>query len=250
MGERTGERLYGAGPQDAEDAGAGPRPPGRGHAGPRPRAVDDARVLVAGPSRVSSAGLGSLLRGAGLNVVGEAPAIEHAPAVARRVRPDVILVELAREEPSALAAIRRIARSAPRANVVAIFGDRELDLVGAVEAGAYACVLKDAPMHEILATTRAAARGVYAFSALDGRTLGGRGARRAHAAELTEREVEVLELLARGWDNGRIAADLYMSRATVKRHISSILHKLQVENRIQAAVRAVEEGLLSHKSGP
>jgi DNA-binding NarL/FixJ family response regulator len=65
---------------------------------------------------------------------------------------------------------------------------------------------------------------------------------------LTPRELEVLELLARGWDNGRIADGLYISRATVKRHISSILKKLGVDNRVQAAVRAVQEGLLIVRS--
>jgi DNA-binding NarL/FixJ family response regulator len=65
---------------------------------------------------------------------------------------------------------------------------------------------------------------------------------------LTPRELEVLELLARGWDNRRIADGLYISRATVKRHISSILRKLGVDNRVQAAVRAVQEGILVVRS--
>jgi DNA-binding NarL/FixJ family response regulator len=65
---------------------------------------------------------------------------------------------------------------------------------------------------------------------------------------LTPRELEVLELLARGWDNGRIADRLYISRAPGKRHISSILKKLGVDNRVQAAVRAVQEGILSVRS--
>jgi DNA-binding NarL/FixJ family response regulator len=204
-----------------------------------------ARVLVAGPSRVSSAGLSSLLREAGLGVVGEAPAIDRAAAMARRLRPDVVLIDLDRAGPSALAAIRRIATSAPRAHVVVLFADDNLDLVGALEAGAYACILKDTPLREILAATRAAARSELVVSPPVVRTLVSRiREQQPDTVELTRREFEVLELLAKGWDNGRIAADLYMSRATVKRHISSILRKLKVENRIQAAVRAVDEGLL------
>jgi DNA-binding NarL/FixJ family response regulator len=210
-----------------------------------PPASTRARVLVVGPSRVSSAGLSSLLREDGLGVVGEAPAIERAAAMARRLRPDVVLVDLDQAGPMALTAIRQIATSAPRARLVVLFADGELDLVGALEAGAYACVLKDTPMHEILEATRAAAAGEVVVSPPFVRTIVSQiGSPQPDTAELTPRELEVLELLARGWDNRRIAADLYMSRATAKRHISSILHKLRVENRIQAAVRAVKEGLL------
>jgi DNA-binding NarL/FixJ family response regulator len=211
----------------------------------------EARVLVVGPSRLSSAGLSSLLREAGLRVVGEAPAIERAATMARRLRPDVILIDLDRVGDSALAAIRHIATAAPRAHVVVLFAEDELDLIGALEAGAYACILKDTPMHQVLAATRAAGRGELVVSPPVVRTLVDQiRAQRPDTAELTPRELEVLELLARGWDNGRIAARLYMSRATVKRHISSILHKLDVENRIQAAVRAVKEGLLDLQERP
>jgi DNA-binding NarL/FixJ family response regulator len=216
-----------------------------------PAPSTEARVLVVGPSGLSSAGLSSLLREAGLAVVGEAPAIDRAAAMARRLRPDVILIDLDRVGDSALAAIRRIATSALRAHVVVLFTEDELDLVGALEAGAYACILKDTPMHEILAAIRAAARGELVVSPPVVRTLVTQiRAQRPDTAELTPRELEVLELLARGWDNGRIAGRLYMSRATVKRHISSILHKLDVENRIQAAVRAVKEGLLDQQERP
>jgi DNA-binding NarL/FixJ family response regulator len=77
----------------------------------------------------------------------------------------VILIDFDRAGPSALAAIRRIATSAPRARVVMLFADDDLDLVGALAPGAYACILKDAPMHEILAATRAAAaRGEWVVS--------------------------------------------------------------------------------------
>lgn len=213
-----------------------------------PAPSTEARVLVVGPSGLSSAGLSSLLREAGLGVVGEAPAIERAAAMARRLRPDVILVDLDRVGSSAIAAIRRITTSAPRAHVLVLFAEDGLDLVDALQAGAYACILKDTPMREILAAIRAAARGELVVSPPVMRSLVTRiRAQRPDTAELTPRELEVLELLAHGWDNGRIAARLYLSRATVKRHISSILHKLEVENRIQAAVRAVKDGLLDHQ---
>jgi DNA-binding NarL/FixJ family response regulator len=213
-----------------------------------PEPSTETGVMVVGANSVSSAGLSSLLRGAGLDVVGDAPGIGPGAAMTRRLRPDVILLDLDLPGPSGLAAIRQIAASAPRARVLVLFADDDLDLLGALQAGAYACILKDTPMREILAATRAAARGELVISPPVVRRLIGQmrtqATQESDALELTPRELEVLELLARGWDNGRIAAGLYVSRATVKRHISSILRKLDVDNRVQAAVRAVQEGIL------
>jgi DNA-binding NarL/FixJ family response regulator len=99
-------------------------------------------------------------------------------------------------------------------------------------------------MREILLTIRADSQGEWVVDPVVQRRNGERRKPRSDASALTPRELDVLELLALGWDNGRIAADLYISRATVKRHISSILKKLGVDNRVQAAVRAVQEGIL------
>jgi DNA-binding NarL/FixJ family response regulator len=102
-------------------------------------------------------------------------------------------------------------------------------------------------MREILLTIHANSRGdLEVGPVVQRRSVERRKPAPAESATngLTPRELDVLELLARGWDNGRIAADLYISRATVKRHISSILKKLDVDNRVQAAVRAVQEGIL------
>jgi DNA-binding NarL/FixJ family response regulator len=106
-------------------------------------------------------------------------------------------------------------------------------------------------MREILLTVRANSRGELEVGPVVQRRSGERrkgATAQAGTFALTRRELQVLELLARGWDNGRIATDLYISRATVKRHISSILKKLEVDNRVQAAVRAVQEGLLLGRS--
>jgi DNA-binding NarL/FixJ family response regulator len=118
-------------------------------------------------------------------------------------------------------------------------------------------ILGDVRTGEILLTIRANSRGELVLGPVVQRRSGEKQKpatsesdasaltpRELDVLELTWRELDVLELLARGWDNGRIAADLYISRATVKRHISSILKKLDVENRVQAAVRAVQEGIL------
>jgi DNA-binding NarL/FixJ family response regulator len=108
-------------------------------------------------------------------------------------------------------------------------------------------ILNDAPSRERRPEIRADARGELVVAPVVARRIGERrreAMREFDLYELTPRELEVLELLARGWDNGQIASELYISRATVKRHISSILRKLDVDNRVQAAVRAVQEGIL------
>lgn len=108
-------------------------------------------------------------------------------------------------------------------------------------------IVGDTRMREILLTIRANSRGELVVGPVVQRRSGERrkpATPESDASALTPRELEVLELLARGWDNGRIGAALFISRATVKRHISSILRKLDVDNRVQAAVRAVQEGIL------
>jgi DNA-binding NarL/FixJ family response regulator len=106
--------------------------------------------------------------------------------------------------------------------LVVLFADDDLDLVGALEAGASACLLKDTPIDEILAATRAPARGELVISPPVAHTLVSQvRAQRPTTPGLTPRKFELLELLARGWDNGWIAGGLPMSRATLKRHMST-----------------------------
>jgi DNA-binding NarL/FixJ family response regulator len=206
------------------------------------------RVLVVDEHPVSRAGLSSLLRAAGLAVVGEAHGAEPGAAMVQRVRPDVIIVDLGVPGPSGLDAIRRIVSSAPRSGVVVLVDDDEFDVLRALAAGVCGCILKDTPVPGILAAIRAAARGNSVVSPRIAsklvRQMEQPAAGASPSVELSPREREVLALLARGWDNARIAAALYVSRATVKHHISSILKKLRVDNRIQAAVHAVQQGLL------
>jgi DNA-binding NarL/FixJ family response regulator len=213
----------------------------------RTESAAQARVLVVDRHPVSRAGLTKLLRTAGHAVVGEAHGIGGAVATARRVRPDVIVVDLSVREPSGLDAVRRIASSAPGSRVVVLMEEDELDVLRALAAGASACILKDTPTFGILTAIRAAATGRSVVSPriaselVREMELQARG--ELQAVDLSPREREVLELVARGWENERIAATLYVSRATVKHHISSILEKLGVENRVQAAVWAARRGL-------
>jgi DNA-binding NarL/FixJ family response regulator len=202
-------------------------------------------VLVVDEHPLSRGGLSSLLGTAGLDVVGEADSAESAAAMARHLRPEVILIDLD-SGPAVLEAIRLMAALAPHSSVVVLFAGDEFDVPGALAAGACGCVVRCSSTHEILAAIRAAARGqlVIAPRVMDRLIRQMRHQPRVASRQLTPRELETLGLLARGWDNARIAAALYVSRSTVKHHISSILKKLGVDNRLQAAVRAVEEGLL------
>jgi DNA-binding NarL/FixJ family response regulator len=167
--------------------------------------------------------------------------------MARHLLPQVILIDLDSCS-TALEAIRLMAASAPQSRVVVLFASDDFDVPGALAAGACGCVLKRTSTNEILAAIRAAARGelVIAPRVIERliRQMRQEARVASDAIQLTPRELETLDLLARGWDNARIATAMYVSRSTVKHHISSILKKLGVDNRLQAAVRALEEGLL------
>jgi DNA-binding NarL/FixJ family response regulator len=152
---------------------------------------------------------------------------------------------------SGIEATQRLIAAAPLARVLVltVFADDQ-HIIDALLAGACGYVLKDAPIEQIVEGIRAAEQGESLVSP----RIASRLVRRLRKPdqietsvmreELTPRELEVLELLARGLDNSEIAHALYLSRHTVKNHVSTILMKLQVENRIQAAVRAVRGGLV------
>ena len=136
-----------------------------------------------------------------------------------------------------------------RVLVLSVVAD-ERNVVDALLAGACGYLVKDAPIVEIVKGIRAAARGESLISSHVASHLVKRIRQPATVdpsaadADLTPREFEILGLIARGMDNGEIARMLFLSQHTVKNHVSSILVKLQVENRIQAAVRAVRRGLV------
>jgi DNA-binding NarL/FixJ family response regulator len=210
------------------------------------------RVLVADGHTFSRIGLSSLLRSVGLAVVGEAGDAMSAAAIGRRAKPDVALMDLDLLGTSAADAVRLMLASSPVSRVVAIIAAEHDDVVATLAVGACGCIVRDSPAHEVVAAIRAAARGETVvspplMSRLIRRLQLEPAPARRRAPELSPREFEVLALLARGWDNAQIAATLYLSHGTVKHHISSILNKLGVENRIQAAVRAVRDGLLDDR---
>jgi DNA-binding NarL/FixJ family response regulator len=150
-------------------------------------------------------------------------------------------------------ATRQIASIAPLTRVVVLtISDADGDIVDAILAGACGYLLKDASIHDLLRGISAASVGDSLISPqIASKVLRElRASRPAPKAaerlrsELTERELEVLRLIANGKDNAQIAAELHISAKTVKNHISNILMKLQIQNRIQAAVYAVRSGIV------
>jgi DNA-binding NarL/FixJ family response regulator len=192
-----------------------------------------------------------LLEENGLDVVGEASNGRLAVELGERLRPDVVVMDLHMPVVSGVEATRRLAESAPdvRVVVLTVLAD-ETSVIDAVVAGATGYLLKDASVEQILSGIDAAARGEALISPRIATKVLRRlrdaapAAKEPLGAELSERELQVLSLMARGEDNSEIAAQLSISPHTVKTHVSAILEKLGVENRIQAAVLAIRGGLL------
>lgn len=211
------------------------------------------RVLLVDDQPLFRRGIRALLESHGLHVVGEAGNGRHGVQCARELCPDVVVMDLRMPEMGGIEATRQLLEHAPDARVlVATASSDESDVLEALLAGACGYVLKAAPVDEIVASVRAAASGESFISpevaAQLLRRLRDDGASPARTGDrdprLSDDEIEVLRLLARGQENNEIAAALFMSTATVKRHVSTILEKLQLHNRTQAAVYAARHDLI------
>lgn len=212
---------------------------------------DGIKVMVVDDHDLFRGGLVGLLEQRGVRVVGEARLASDAIRLVGELNPDVVLMDLNMPGMSGVEATQRLTASAPhvRVLVLTVFAD-DRHVMDAVLAGACGYLLKDAPIDQIVEGIYAAARGESLISPRIASQLMRRLREPdeiqpgAPTADLTPRELEVIELLARGMDNPEIARALHLSQHTVKNHVSNILVKLQVANRIQAAVRAVRTGLV------
>ena len=209
------------------------------------------RVVLADDHDMFRTALRQLLEENGpLRVVGEAATGEGAVTQVREQAPDVVVMDLAMPGLGGVEATRLIIDEAPHTSVVVLTVSEEAsDVVDAIVAGACGYLLKSASIEELIAGIRAAAAGDALISpGIAGRLLThvreqAVPASPSPSTQLSARELDVLKLVAEGKDNAEIAAELFISPKTVKNHISNILMKLQIQNRIQAAVYAVRSGL-------
>jgi DNA-binding NarL/FixJ family response regulator len=217
------------------------------------QALAQVRVLIVDDHDLFRSGLRNLLEDEGVRVVGEASAGQEALNIVREVAPDVVVMDLNMPGMGGVEATRHISTIAPLTRVVMLtISDQDNDVIDAILAGACGYLLKDSSIQELIAGIKAASQGESLISP----TIASKVLQRVRAsstqpeientirAELSEREIEVLKLIANGKDNAMIAAELHISPKTVKNHISNILMKLQIDNRIQAAVYAVRSGIV------
>jgi DNA-binding NarL/FixJ family response regulator len=217
------------------------------------RQNESLRVLIVDDHDLFRTGLRNLLEEQDVVIVGEAATGAEAVQIVRERAPDVVVMDLNMPGMGGVEATRHISGIAPLTRVVMLtISDQDSDVMDAILSGACGYLLKDASIQELMAGIHAAARGESLISP----TIAAKVLQRVRAtstqpaiadtirSELSEREIEVLKLIANGKDNALIAAELHISPKTVKNHISNILMKLQIDNRIQAAVYAVRSGIV------
>jgi DNA-binding NarL/FixJ family response regulator len=217
------------------------------------RQTDSLRVLIVDDHDLFRTGLRNLLEEQGVVVIGEAGGGAEAVRIVRELQPDVVVMDLNMPGMGGVDATRHITTHAPLTRVVMLtISDQDNDVMDAILAGACGYLLKDSSIQDLMAGIEAASHGESLISP----TIAAKVLQRVRAtstqpeiantirAELSDREIEVLKLIANGKDNAVIAAELHISPKTVKNHISNILMKLQIDNRIQAAVYAVRSGIV------
>jgi DNA-binding NarL/FixJ family response regulator len=218
--------------------------------GAPPRHGDGLRVVIADDHPFYRQGLAKLLTYSGIEVVGEASNGWAAIELVEQLAPDVAVVDLNMPEMSGVEVTRRLIERMPASRVLVVsVSTQEDDVTEAILAGASGYVLKDGPVEEVVAGIHAAAVGESLISPRIAATLLERIRDRETAqpelppVPLTEREVEVLSLVARGCGNQEIGESLRIGAGAVTKHLSSLLMKLQVENRVQAAMRTARHRL-------
>ena len=215
------------------------------------RSAEPTRVLVADDHALFRYGLKAMLANAeGFEVVGEAATGEEVVEKVAQTRPDIVLMDIQMPGISGIEATRRVLEKYPSIGVVVVTMFEDEDSVfSAMRAGARGYVLKGADAQEVLKVVGAVAEGEAHFGPEIARRLMAFFSAPKPAApseafpELTAREAELLDLIARGLNNAEIAKRLYVSQKTVRNHVSNIFLKLQVADRAQAIVKAREAGL-------
>lgn len=204
------------------------------------------RILLVDDHPVVRAGLRALIDGQDdLTVVAEADALDPTVAAVRAERPDVVLMDLSLGEGVAggieVTAALRALPEPPEVLVLTTY-DAEADILRVLDAGARGYLLKDTPPEELFAGIRATARGETVLAPSVAATLVRRSLPGSTA--ITEREVEILELLSRGLGNKEMARELFVSEATVKSHLSHVYTKLGVDTRAGAVAAALERRII------
>ena len=217
--------------------------------------MDRIRVLIADDHRLFREGVRALLTSLpGVEVIGEAATGDEVIAQAIRLRPDVILMDIQMPGLNGIEATRRILAGHPQVGIIVVTMYEDNDSVfAAMRAGARGYVLKGTDQGELMRAIEAVATGEALFGPAIARRLitffsAPRTATAQVFPELTEREREILNLIAQGLNNTDIAKRLFLSPKTVRNHVSNIFSKLQVADRAQAIVRAREAGL-GHDTG-
>jgi DNA-binding NarL/FixJ family response regulator len=217
------------------------------------RQTESIRVVIVDDHDLFRTGLRNLLEEQGVQIVGEAATGTEAVRIVRELAPDVVVMDLNMPGMGGVDATRHIISIAPLTRVLMLtISDGDSDVMDAILAGACGYLLKDSSIQELMQGISAASRGESLISP----NIAAKVLQRVRAtstqpeiantirSELSDREIEVLKLIANGKDNAVIAGELHISPKTVKNHISNILMKLQIDNRIQAAVYAVRSGIV------
>lgn len=209
------------------------------------------RILICDDQAITREGLALLLNlERDIDVVGMAEDGAHAVELTARVTPDLVLMDLKMPGMNGVEATRQIRARAPQIKILVLttYDDDEW-VLEAIRAGASGYLLKDTPREELVKAVRGTLHGkTYVDPAVAGRLLNQVASPRKLPAtlltsKLTEREVDVLRLIAGGFNNADIAQRLHLSEGTVRNHVSTILAKLAVADRTQAAVLALQHGL-------
>jgi two-component system NarL family response regulator len=219
-------------------------------------APDTVRVLVVDDHALFRRGLVLVLQSEdGIELVGEADDGVHGVARASELAPDVVLMDVRMPNMSGIEATRRIAEEVPAAKVVMLtVSDEEDDLYEAIKAGAAGYLLKEISIEEVADAVRAVMQGQTLISPsmaskliVEFASLARRADQehdRVPAPRLTDRELEVLKLVAKGLTNREIGVQLFISENTVKNHVRNILEKLHLHSRMEAVLYAVKEKIL------